>query len=78
VIAQEEAVAIAMDTIDPDPAPVAVVTTARPGDEAAGASTTLGVVLESAELTTTDAPAITGGEEMVVWEVKLGGAPRGG
>ncbi len=77
-ISRNEAVAIAMETVGPDPPPVVVVTSAPPGAGPETTTTTLGVVLESAELAHDDALAITRGEDMLVWEVYLGGSTARG
>ena len=71
-ITQEEAVAIARETVGDNPPADPTTTESLVG----GATTTgpsLGLVLRSAELVHSDAPGITGGKEMLVWIVKLDG-----
>ena len=75
-ISRDAAIQVAKDTIGDNSQ---VPTTTAP---ASGGSTTttapLGVLVVSAELTHTDAPGITGGRDMLVWIVKLGGSTATG
>lgn len=75
-INEREAIQIAKDSIG-DAAQIP--TTSAPPSE--GATTTTlppGVVVRSAELVHYDAPGITGGRDMLVWIVKLGGGTATG
>jgi hypothetical protein len=76
-ITEEKAVAIARETVGENPPADPTTTETLVG----GATTTgpsLGLVLRSAELVHSDAPGITGGKDMLVWIVKLGGYTRSG
>ncbi|MBN1322025.1 MAG: PepSY domain-containing protein [Thermoleophilia bacterium] len=71
VISKEQAIAIAKETAGTGSGPA---TTLAPPGESTTSTVPLGIVVESAELIHTDAPGITGGEDMLVWNVKLGGS----
>ena len=71
-ISRQEAIAIAKAHIG-DSSQVPSGDTAPPGGSAA-TTAPLGVLVRSAELVHSDAPGITGGRDMLVWIVKLGGS----
>ena len=74
-VSKDEAVEIALEAVGDNP----------PGDpmpQVPGEPTTtappLGIVVTSTELVHTSAPGVTGGKDMLVWIVKLGGYDRSG
>lgn len=76
-ISKDDAIRIALDKVGDDPPANPTTTDTLPG----GATTTgpsLGIVVTSAEVVHSDAPAVTGGKDMLVWIVKLGGYTRSG
>ena len=75
-INQEEAIAVAKGVIG-DSSQVPTTDTAPPG-ESTMTTLPIGVVLRSAELVHSAAPGITGGRDMLVWIVKLGGSQATG
>ena len=76
-ISKDDAMRIALNGVGVDPTGSPTTT-----DTLLGGSTTtgppLGLVVTSAEMVHSDAPAITGGKAMLVWIVKLGGYTRSG
>jgi hypothetical protein len=76
-ITEEEAVAIARETVGENP-PADPTTTESPVGGATTTRPSLGLVLQSAELVHSDAPGITGGKDMLIWIVKLGGYTQSG
>lgn len=76
-ISKDDAIRIALDKVGDDPPANPTTTDTLPG----GATTTgppLGLVVTGAEVVHSDASAITGGKDMLVWIVKLGGYTRSG
>lgn len=71
VVSREQAIAIARETAGTGSGPA---TTLAPRGETTTSTVPLGIVVESAELIHTDAHGITGGRDMLVWNVKLGGS----
>lgn len=74
-ITQEDAVRIVKGVIGSNSQ--RPTTTAPPG-QSTMSTASLGVVVESAVLTHTSAPGITGGKDLLVWIVKLGGSTSTG
>lgn len=75
-ISQEEAIAVAKGVIG-DSSQVPTTDTAPPG-QSTMTTPPLGVLVRSAELVHSAAPGITGGRDMLVWIVKLGGSQATG
>ncbi|MBN1632412.1 MAG: hypothetical protein JW990_21855 [Thermoleophilia bacterium] len=76
LISQEQAVAIAMEVFTAQPA--VIPTTIASAGETTTSTVPLGIVVDDVELMRCDAPGITGGKDMMVWTVHLGGATSGG
>mgnify|MGYP000850631334 CR=1 FL=1 len=76
LISKEEAVAVAMQAFAERPA--VIPSTTAPAGEAPTSTVPLGVVVDDADLIHCDAPGITGGEDMMVWTIHLGGSTSEG
>ena len=73
-VSEDDAIQIAKDFIGDQ----AQVPTTAPFGGSASTTAPLGVVVRSTGLVHTDAPGITGGRDMLVWIVKLGGSTETG
>ncbi len=76
LITEERAVAVAMEAFTERPA--VIPSTTAPDGEVTPSTVPLGVVVDDAELIRCDAPGITGGEDMMVWTIHLGGSTSEG
>jgi hypothetical protein len=76
LITGEQAIAVAMEAFAAQPA-VSPTTTASAG-ETRTSTIPPGIVVDEAELMRCDAPGITGGKDMMVWAIHLGGATTEG
>ena len=76
-VSKDDAIRIALNKVGDDPPGSPTTIDTLPG----GSTTTgppLGIVVTNAEVVHSDAPAVTGGKDMLVWIVKLGGYSRSG